>query len=367
MGNTLKSSSSSDSPFFHPHTFIQVAQKHEPLYGEVRIMYSSIVPDYYIVWQTISFTNKELFFKKLKTLEFHKKNPHSNILPLLDYRPLDYEEDFFGCSCGGALRIELAFEYFSRTLAEELLYKKDKGVSFEEEEIWNILKGVLVGLEGVYGEENEIQREKFVDIELILVEGEGFVKNVRLLNPNINRQGGFFDEMRGFNKEIGLDNEVRSLSIVCIRLMSSEMRVYKDEKYVELLENSFYSKELKAFIKKLLKDDTERSSLKCLLEEINGKKIEKESFVWNGIDLLESNGSFWTKEGLDIGKIEYGGMDNIRKEFFEDGEEVLQPIINLNYNSPVRQKEKNSNKTDWFKENWGFDAFKEKQVENLLD
>ena len=337
MGNTLKSSFSTNSPFFQPESFIQVAQTHEPLYGEVRIMSSSLVPDYYIFWQTLCFRNKELFFKKLKTLESHKKSPHSNILPLLDYRPLDCEEDFFGCGCGGALRIQLAFEYLSRTLAEELLYKKDKGVSFVEEEVWNVLKGVLLGLEGIYDEE-KIQREEFVDIELILVEGESFVKNVRLLNPNINRQGGFFDEMRGYTKEIGLDRELRSLAIVGIRVMSLEMRVYKEEKYLELLESTCYSKELKAFIRKLLKNATESVCLKSLLEEIDGKNISKDSFVWNGIDLLESNGSFWVKDALDIEKIEFGGMGDMKREFFEDAEEALQPIINLNYNSPEKKQ-----------------------------
>ena len=143
MGNV----SNSISPFFNPDFFQQITKKHEPLYGEVTIMSSKLVPDYYIVYQTLLFTNRVVYESKLKELQFYKKTPHPNIITLLDFRTLENEAL---CSCGSFLRCQVAYEYFSRTLGEDFEKRNNNNKGYKEEEVLKVLIGALQGIEMIY-------------------------------------------------------------------------------------------------------------------------------------------------------------------------------------------------------------------------
>lgn len=374
MGNIF-SDDSSTSPFFQKEKFVQVALKQEPLYGEVRIMSSTLVPDYYIVYQTLLFSRKEDFFSKSKSLELYKRNPHPNILTLLDFHILENEGL---CACGSFLRVQIAYELLTRTLAEDFSYKIQMRTYYKEDEVWLIMKCVFKGLSMIYCDAKNNENMSFVNMDLLLLEGmDGdLLENIRLLNPNLNRKGGLYEENVLSSNENKLRNEVFSLGKICLKLLLLE-NINIDERsleFIDKIDKTKYSTNIIDFIRSILQlPDENYISIQTLLfklekSEKNTRNYEKnESFLWYGIELPDSNDSFTKKQGLDISHIDFMSAslkDRKRNEFFDEGEDTLQPILNLNYNSPEKKRSNSIVWKEFGKENWDFGKFGETYNKN---
>ena len=318
MGNDPSSS----SPFFSSSSFTLIAHTQEPLYGEVRIMCSNLVPEYYIVYQTLTFTSRTGFDQKLKQLEYYKKNPHPNIVTLLDFRAIETEGI---CSCGGFLRIQLAYEFFSKTLSEHISSKQESHQIYTETEIYTVIKGVISGLEQIISQQKLLLCTSYVHIDLILIETSDILTNIKLLNPHLNRIGGFYEEIIE-NTKISLKNEMFNLGVIALKMMLlnsdlEDISCNYRENYAKTAKYTNFSRGIRDVIWQLLEpvDGDHVKTGKFLQFIENSKKyLNNESFMWNGLDVADSNDSM------------IGG----RKD---EETLILQPIINLNYNSPEKK------------------------------
>lgn len=355
MGNALISQKENLSPFFQERSFKHLAKKNDPVYGEVSIMSSKLVENYFIVYQTLLFTNKEEFYENVEFFETFKRNPHSNIVNLLDFNILEEEET--SCSCSGFVRAQVAYEYFPKTLEDSFSERVEMNQKYQEEEIWNIMKGVLMGLVHIYENKEKINGNFIEMNSLIIIEGEKKIENVKLLNPNINRIANFNHFTARFleKKEEKIKKEIFSLGVVCSQLMTlnkiSNESLSLDQKQtiVEKINKSHYSNSLKKYVVKLLQgNDEEIYNLLALIENLekaenkieNDSNNNNESFYWRGIDVCDSNNddSILKKPDIDFSNFDFKSPNKkIKKN--DEQEFSMQPIFNLNYNSPSKEKE----------------------------
>jgi hypothetical protein len=327
-------------------------------------MSSKLVPDYYIVYQTLLFTNRVVYESKLKELQFYKKTPHPNIITLLDFRTLENEAL---CSCGSFLRCQVAYEYFSRTLGEDFEKRNNNNKGYKEEEVLKVLIGALQGIEMIY--KGKIKNGGFISMELMVVEGGDSIEKVKVLNPNLNTSGDFIEE----NEQKGnnfLRNEVCNLGVIGIRLMSMKAFDYHRTPREEMKNECFniknnYSKGLKTAIWDLVEPSFNEFELKSLMKALenvekiknldssNNNNNQEESFLWKALEMEDSITNTNINEESDVKKL--GDISNIDLLNHED---VSKPIISLNYCSPEKKKQAIWNDLlDMDKENWGAKGF----------
>lgn len=351
MGNSLISQNENISPFFQERSFKQLAKKIDPVYGEVCIMSSKLVENYFIVYQTLLFTHKEEFYESFELFEIFKRNPHSNIVNLLDFNILEEEET--SCSCSGFVRIQVAYEYFPKTLEDSFSERVKMSQKYKEEEIWSIMKGVLMGLTHIYENKEKINENTVEMNLLIIIEEENKIENIKLLNPNLNRNARFNHFTRKFiEKEETIKKEIFSLGIICSELMTlnkisnENFTLSQKQTIVEKINKSHYSNSLKKYVAKLLQGNNEEiCNLLVLLENLekaeknieNESNIDNESFYWKGIEVCDSNNddSILKKHDMEFSNFDFKSPN---KKIKKNEDFPMQPLFNLNYNSPSKEE-----------------------------
>lgn len=342
MGN----GSNSGSPFFNPAYFTQITKKHEPLYGEVSILCSKLVADYYIAYQTLLFTSRSLFETKKALLQSFKKTPHPNMISLLDFRVLE-NEPF--CSCGGFLRIQVAYEYLSRTLQEDFERRQQNNRMYTEDEVRKVLLGALKGLEEVY--RIKVKTGGFASMDLIVLEGTGdHIEKIKVLNPNLNRLGDLIEESEASGEDL-LRIELVNLGVIACRMLTNYNYSIGEWKAKVNNKLNCCSKALRTIISKLLQGESMIKELLRLSEEQNKKNKEpledissrklnerpEESFVWKGLEIEESGTETNRLEESQRKVADVSNWD-LLGDCQQQVQDVSKPIITLNYCSPDKKK-----------------------------
>ena len=266
------------------------------------------------------------------------------MISLLDFRVLENEPL---CSCGGFLRIQVAYEYLTRTLQEDFERRQQNNRLYSEEEVRKVLMGTLKGLEEVY--RIKVRTGGFAAMELIVIEGTGdLIEKIKVLNPNLNRLGDLIEESEASGEDL-LRIELVNLGVIACRMLTNYNCTVQDWKAKAKTQLNC-SKALRTIISKLLKDDLIMiPELIRLLEDINRKKKEpledissrklnerpEESFVWKEI---EESGTDTNRLEESIRKIADVSNWDLLGDCQQQGQDVSKPIITLNYCSPDRKK-----------------------------
>lgn len=292
------------------------------------------------------------------------------MISLLDFRVLENEPL---CSCGGFLRIQVAYEYLSRTLQEDFERRQQNNRMYSEEEVRRVLVGVLKGLEEVY--RMKVKTGGFAAMDLIVLEGSGDqIEKIKVLNPNLNRLGDLIEESEASGEDLQRI-ELVHLGVIACRMLTNYN--YSIEDWKAKVHNKLScSKALRNIISKLLQGDSMIKDLIRLLEDQNKKNKEpledissrklnerpEESFVWKGLEIEES-GTETNRLEESLRKVADVSNWDLLGDCQQQVQDVSKPIITLNYCSPDRKKATpwddildftKENHQDFSKENYDF-------------
>ena len=247
------------------------------------------------------------------------------MISLLDFRVLENEPL---CSCGGFLRIQVAYEYLTRTLQEDFERRQQNNRMYTEDEVRKVLLGALKGLEEVY--RIKVKTGGFAAMDLIVLEGTGDrIEKIKVLNPNLNRLGDLIEEGEASGDDL-LRIELMNLGVIACRMLTNYN--YSIEDWKSKVNNKLNcSKALRTIISKLLQGGS------MIKELVRLNERPEESFVWRGLEIEES-GTETNRLEESLRKVADVSNWDLLGDCQQQGQDVSKPIITLNYCSPDKKK-----------------------------
>ena len=135
--------SGSSTPAFLTSDYMFLTQMQHPAFGDIKI-YSSPTSGDYIALKTITKDSKSYDQSLLSKLNLYQSTISQFIIRLHSFEIQEHKE-----YCTSTNQISLLFDYFPKTLKNEIFTRKQENVIFQETELIHIFLTILSALEGL--------------------------------------------------------------------------------------------------------------------------------------------------------------------------------------------------------------------------